>query len=160
MIPWLGGQEHPWRSVLNPSTGRPVGQSSWETQILQKPQASAPGPAFSICHLSPFINNHLPQEWHISKAIPSSLALPSSMALGSGGNGMINAEPWASLSLLAPISFPSFIKRPFSLAFPFISPSLVCSRECCDKSWGKKKPGRGIISGPDFSLAYFLSFFF
>lgn len=114
--------------LLNPSAGRPVGQNPRERWTLQKPGASALARAFSIRHLSPFINNHLSQEWPISKAIPSSLALPSGAALGSGGNGVINAELQASLSLPAPVSFPSLIKRPLSLAFPFSSPSWVCKR--------------------------------
>lgn len=116
--------------LLNPSVSRTVEPSSQEMPTLQEPRALAQRLVFSICHLSPFINNHLPQEWHISKAIPSSLVLPSSTAPRSGGNSVINAQPQATLSLPAPVSFPSLIKKQHvsrpSLVFPFISLSLFC----------------------------------
>lgn len=49
-----------------------------------RPWALAPGLVLFTCHLSPFINNHLPQKWRISKAIPISLLFRPAQPLGQG----------------------------------------------------------------------------
>ena len=122
---------NPGSSLLRPSTGRLTEQMPWGNMDPTEAWSISPRPAFSYCHLSPFINNHLPQEWHISKAIPSSLALPSSTVLRSGGNSVINAEPQTVMSLPATVSFPSLIKEPLS-GLPFHLPFLgLQSGDCC-----------------------------
>ena len=129
--------------LLNPSMDKTVEPVSQEMHILQEPRALALGLVSSICHLSPLINNHLPQEWHISKAIPSRPALPSSTAPRSGGNSVINAEPQAALSLPAPVSVPSLIKkqrisRPSLSGFPFHLPFLSLQ-------WGRSRDRKSVV---------------
>lgn len=51
------------------------------------PWALAPGLVLFTCHLSPFINNHLSQKWHISKAVPISLLFRPAQPLGQGAMG-------------------------------------------------------------------------
>lgn len=78
-------------------------------RIQQRPGTLTSGLVLTY-HLSPFINNYLPQEWPISKAIPSSLAFHPAGELRSRGKSLINAEQQAGLSPLASVSFSRLIK--------------------------------------------------
>lgn len=89
---WMSMGPMKFRSWIQEQAG-PGSEAPRRWFALQRPRALAGGLVFSTYHLSPFINKHLPQEWHISKAIPSSLALASSP---SPGQGAMYDKCWAT----------------------------------------------------------------
>lgn len=101
---WMSMGPMKFRSWIQEQAG-PGSKAPGRWYALQRPRALAGGLVFSTYHLSPFINKHLPQEWHISKAIPSSLALASSP---SPGQGAMYDKCWAASYAvsLSPCLFP------------------------------------------------------